>query len=986
MFGIVVDEDEGEEQVNIDSEIAWLINSAPMNDNNDDIGDYEIKCDSLEAQPVPVFIQQPLMTPTTHTPLNDATTSIRLEEVDSLPSIEGLNSEEMEMISALAADAAKALGLGQGQTDQESSLASSVNEAESGGDGDGGGDGGGEKKPRRKRYYSWYGARRPNRPQSKSGKVEEKPPMEDVEEEQPDPLAAFLPTMSGDDDSLEHKHHSKLPSRLPSLSTSSRSVEAKEESQEEPLTGLTRQVFNGESAKSPYVDHLKFSTKLQGLYASADAYKPASARRRVSMSKMVTEEISQLSKTEKEKKVIEKDRKEALDRKNQMLTVYKRAFNTKYTKLPQMQPDAIQRVDESRPYPRDGRPKQPNNAGGVNQQSSQIARASSPQGLNKQTVSVDDLLGGQIVLPQQRSRVAASNIDRNDATATTFLDKKIDLTNINSSLLTVSMMSNIHVDPLYRIVREEVDRLRDEGGSGSSAAADSSQRVNVSDIKMLSYFTSLPPAVWVTCRIVYFLLVAYYETVVSKPEFVEYRKMLNLEKIWKVLERQSVSDGICLDNAAKQFSWPYLQELMRLPTAFIKALEYVEKGLRLHPSEWVDFQSVIAGQQDDGAPAAASVTSNSVAGGSDVLPRSILVSSNTTVSSARIHALQNVVDDHSSQQLFLNLFPERGFLSLRELVKAGRAVLLTGSSSLYSKASKSQSSAHLPSSGQSHVPGSPLAVSASLTAWAKRIIASLYITSIHRARDLTQTTQLQCPPSSHRQTTSMEMIKAAASQNERQLQTKTDRGLSPMKDRLPPGLTVATVMNHFVHQQTVSRLNAFIQFLLSIIKPCDQLDLLLLGDIQSSGDVVLDQQSLCSILEQYLRVTSASPLHKVVVVPPASSSSTAVPDGGHQISLPGSSSDRYHYAHLPANIGHYLSVLSSIIHPGLSYCLYGNRYVTSSSHKPSAHHLHHRSAMPKLDLFITDMDLMHPNCYIYRDLLRQQQNLQHAELIEEHIR
>lgn len=99
--------------------------------------------------------------------------------------------------------------------------------------------------------------------------------------------------------------------------------------------------------------------------------------------------------------------------------------------------------------------------------------------------------------------------------------------------------SNRGFDPLYRIMREESERLDEEirlktilsntigpkcGNDGSrkieiDLMAMSSSVMRANEIIKLKQFDSLPPKLWVTARIVYILLVFYHDLIVSGEAF-----------------------------------------------------------------------------------------------------------------------------------------------------------------------------------------------------------------------------------------------------------------------------------------------------------------------------------------------------------------------------------------------------------------------------------------------------------------------------------
>jgi hypothetical protein len=260
---------------------------------------------------------------------------------------------------------------------------------------------------------------------------------------------------------------------------------------------------------------------------------------------------------------------------------------------------------------------------------------------------------------------------------------------------TAVIVANLHADPLYRILREEIERLelheqqqqqrgysgggvtgvtgvrpvsgRPPSGTAASLALTKQLVPGLSnyksrqlgpvicapELKTLGSFLSLPPAVWMTCRLTYFLLLAFYECVALPGRHREFRYQLNLEPLWCGLDQQVRDKQVCMADVEFKYSWPMLQEIVtRYPVLVTRLLHVMEHGL---PNE-----------DPDGAPFEAS--------------------------------------------LFFNAFPPTKLLYLRDLVKQGMGLLD-------------------PAELIHTVP-----VSAQLCDWCKRIIARIYSSCLTRLR------------------------------------------------------------------------------------------------------------------------------------------------------------------------------------------------------------------------------------------------------------
>ncbi|KAJ1418098.1 hypothetical protein B484DRAFT_453769 [Ochromonadaceae sp. CCMP2298] len=199
----------------------------------------------------------------------------------------------------------------------------------------------------------------------------------------------------------------------------------------------------------------------------------------------------------------------------------------------------------------------------------------------------------------------------NEALMDTYYDKEAGMQD------TGLVVANLHADPLYAVLREEVEKEREweahrprshhqtktpsRVGSGMGWVGQEGQGqgqeqtegqvegmqeqgqqgrrlITPPSLKLISSFTSLPPAVWVTCRVVYFLLMSYYECVVRVGS-AAYRAYLMMEPLWAEMEKQHLR-GLCMEQVELEFSWPLLQTLMaKYPVLTTKAFQVMELGL-----------------------------------------------------------------------------------------------------------------------------------------------------------------------------------------------------------------------------------------------------------------------------------------------------------------------------------------------------------------------------------------------------------------------
>ena len=198
--------------------------------------------------------------------------------------------------------------------------------------------------------------------------------------------------------------------------------------------------------------------------------------------------------------------------------------------------------------------------------------------------------------------------------------------------------------------------------------------INTSELKILSTFRSLPSGVWFTCRVVYFLVMAYYEYVIRRGKGVvnsnndDSSPYSNLNALWAVLEKQQVEERVTIDSIENNYSWPLLQLIIeKFPLQFTRLLNIIEFGSS-HPS-------------------------SPPKGGKPPL---------------RISTADK--DDLSSAAVFFNSFPLSNLILLRNIVKQGMWIF------------------------QSHALMHTVTVSAQLCDWCKRIMAGIYTSCLVRLR------------------------------------------------------------------------------------------------------------------------------------------------------------------------------------------------------------------------------------------------------------
>eukprot|EP01033_Poteriospumella_lacustris_P010708 gene10708-7625_t len=580
--------------------------------------------------------------------------------------------------------------------------------------------------------------------------------------------------------------------------------------------------------------------------------------------------------------------------------------------------------------------------------SAKLIRATSPTS-NMYANNIDQLVSEQFVPPPSpgfrpiQSPVQPSSaplspqqqFDNNNApksrahTATGIADEanRIDA---------MDMLANIHNDPLYRIIKEEMDRIQramtpSAGGVSSHLKLPHADPILPAHIKVLGYFQSLPPSVWVTCRLIYFLIAAYYETVIVPPSFQLYRESTHLEAFWAILDRHYRESHLSLSTISRQFSWALLQDLMKVPKMFCKALELIENGVRLGTDEWSDFREKVDKAMEDSSRA----PQQQQAEASRFSPHTPAVDSRPSTRPTTSNVvppdgmLLSIVDDETFRSVFYELFPVAAFQPLRDMVKAGRGFLLSSSLALFAQAGH----------GAPIVPGTPLAVSVALTSWVKRVIAMLYISGTQRVR-LMRAQQQPLPggmpsrsssptgglllpyptPSRLSPSVGMDRVSEESFQPKRGSSLNQSRpgssssavatsantnAMSNGQSLLPPNLSFACVFNglpgHLLvtppdfdalssspspdTSVAVAILRRYLRFFAiasSLIKPSDQLDVLLHAlpsneedhkptttvtsqkhqQQQQQQPVLLDVR-LQHEIEHFLRLTTASPLHKV---------------------------------------------------------------------------------------------------------------------------
>eukprot|EP01038_Epipyxis_sp_PR26KG_P013487 gene13487-18097_t len=286
-----------------------------------------------------------------------------------------------------------------------------------------------------------------------------------------------------------------------------------------------------------------------------------------------------------------------------------------------------------------------------------------------------------------------------------------------------------HRDPLYNILREEVDRIerkrmmvpvnahnnkpkRDSQSArresrasldistsiGNSSNGNSGnlnygidddlvqQNISPSEIRSFSSFQTLPPAVWVTSRVVYFLMITYHRNIVRQKRFAKLRATMRMDELWDILEKhyQQIVNGEG-GSVDSYYCWSVLRELLSVPVLFVKAIKIIEHG---HNPKFLKVNKTVANKPDDDC----SMNDNMPTDGS-------------------LDQSANNDDDiyENWSELFYETFPLPLLEPLRQLVGQGMALF-------------KQEILH-------SVP-----VSAKLCNWAKRVIANIYSASIKKVK------------------------------------------------------------------------------------------------------------------------------------------------------------------------------------------------------------------------------------------------------------
>ena len=104
--------------------------------------------------------------------------------------------------------------------------------------------------------------------------------------------------------------------------------------------------------------------------------------------------------------------------------------------------------------------------------------------------------------------------------------------------------------------------------------------ITPSDLKVLGTFHSLPPAAWVVCRVVYFIIIAFYECVPRVQRFYEYKSHMNIDLLFTEIEIQMTEHKLCMEDLEYYYSWLLLQKLLnKYPIQLGKLLHIIENGI-----------------------------------------------------------------------------------------------------------------------------------------------------------------------------------------------------------------------------------------------------------------------------------------------------------------------------------------------------------------------------------------------------------------------
>lgn len=337
---------------------------------------------------------------------------------------------------------------------------------------------------------------------------------------------------------------------------------------------------------------------------------------------------------------------------------------------------------------------------------------------------------------QKRYRFNSSSNNKHDNTIN---DKEVGIAQFKLPSVPTGNNSLSHNDPLYKLLIDEIanvkksfqidvelnakqnDELVETTATGGGLVTEkgnimetkkinkqklqsmNSFRISPADLKMLSSFNILPPAMWVTARIVYFLFLAYYQLVFCDDSLVAIRNYMSIDALWTVIGGHLVTDGLAVESVEKKFSWPLLQAMLYYPIMFSKALHLIEHGppdfVLLDPSASTSrgryhYNLPIGDNHLNTDPNSSSLYSYGT--------RSLMMATNS--SSAAVNASSKM----SHRHLFYDKYPIHMLAPLRRLVVAGSA--------LFDKSSLIHT-----------VPAG-----AKLCSWARRIVASIFASCWHR--------------------------------------------------------------------------------------------------------------------------------------------------------------------------------------------------------------------------------------------------------------
>ena len=256
----------------------------------------------------------------------------------------------------------------------------------------------------------------------------------------------------------------------------------------------------------------------------------------------------------------------------------------------------------------------------------------------------------------------SSNLSHNDPLYKLLID---EIPNVKKSFQLFDELSAIKdFDPLggeYPTALTDV-RIGNKKLSKQKMSSINSVRVSPADLKMLSSFQVLPPAMWVTARIVYFLFLAYFRVVINDEESAPIRNYLSIDTLWSVLGGHFVTDGLSVETVEKKFSWPLLQALLNYPIMFSKALQLIEHG----PPDFVLLDSnppvrniVRSHQNATDMNSNYSLSAKSLSAGYSNIGSS-------SVTAQAVQGVKNAISSH--RYLFYDKFPISMLAPLRRLV------------------------------------------------------------------------------------------------------------------------------------------------------------------------------------------------------------------------------------------------------------------------------------------------------------------------------